>query len=237
MFPFSSRWSHLGHKRHKSISWWWVFIRRQTNDVKCLSSLWSKISSKVNNLDILYIFIFYFSAVSDNTRPAMSLDFRFSCDVNQNLKNGPGAFSPSLLSGPLRKQKVLVCDFWSIRFFVFQGSLLLNFRVRSRVFEKRIKFYLYSFIFTIFFYTEAWQVKIVPIELPEETQIWKGENELARSRQHLLSQLLLVMTAFIWQTQWMLQDNGLIDVAKNPKSWNVFDNVGRVLPETAIIDL
>ena len=196
------------------------------------------ISSKVNNLDILYIFVFYFSAVSDNTRPAMSLDFRFSCDVNQNLKNG--GFSPSLLIWPLRKQKVVDCDFWSIRFFVFQGSLPLNeFRVRSRVFEKRIKFYLYSFTFSIFFYTETWQIKIVPIELPhpEETQIWEGENELARSRQHSLSQLLLVMTAFIWQTQWMLQDNSLIDVAKNPKSWNVFDNVGRVVSETALTDL
>ena len=64
-----------------------------------------------------------------------------------------------------------------------------------------------------------------------------GENELARSHQHLLLQLLLVMAAFIWQTQWMLQYNGLIDVAKKPKSWNVFDNVGRVLSETALIDL
>ena len=64
-----------------------------------------------------------------------------------------------------------------------------------------------------------------------------GENELARSRQYLLLQLLLVMAAFIWKTKWMLQYNGLIDVAKKPKSWNVFDNVGRVLSETALIDL
>ena len=64
-----------------------------------------------------------------------------------------------------------------------------------------------------------------------------GENELARSRQHLLLQLLLVMAAFIWKTKWMLQYNGLIDVAKKPKSWNVLDNVGRVLSETALIDL
>ena len=48
---------------------------------------------------------------------------------------------------------------------------------------------------------------------------------------------MLVMAAFIWQTQWMLQYNGLIDLAKNPKSWNVFDNVGRVLSEAALIDL
>ena len=40
---------------------------------------------------------------------------------------------------------------------------------------------------------------IVPIELPypEETQTWEGENESVRSRQHLVLQLLLVITAFI----------------------------------------
>ena len=38
--------------------------------------------------------------------------------------------------------------------------------------------------------------EIVPIE-PEETQIWKGENESVRSCQHLILQLLLVITAFI----------------------------------------
>ena len=41
--------------------------------------------------------------------------------------------------------------------------------------------------------------EIVPIELPspEETQIWEGENESVRSRQHSVLQLLLVITAFI----------------------------------------
>ena len=41
--------------------------------------------------------------------------------------------------------------------------------------------------------------EIVPIKLPnpEETQIWDGKNELVRSRQHLVLQLLLVITAFI----------------------------------------
>ena len=45
------------------------------------------------------------TAVLDNTRPAMSktsLDFRFFCDVNQNLK---AAFAVNHLSGPVRKQK------------------------------------------------------------------------------------------------------------------------------------
>ena len=29
-------------------------------------------------------------------------------------------------------------------------------------------------------------------------------------------------------------DNGLTDVEETPKSWNVFDNAGRVLSETAV---
>ena len=40
----------------------------------------------------------------------------------------------ALFSGPLRKQKVMVCDLWLVDFdpfCVFLGSLLLNFRVRS----------------------------------------------------------------------------------------------------------
>ena len=60
-----------------------------------------------------------------------------------------------MYSGPLRKQKVTVCDLWLVYFdpfCVFLGSLLLKFRVRSRVFEKRSTlFYLSSkfFIFVI----------------------------------------------------------------------------------------
>ena len=43
------------------------------------------------------------------------------------------------------------------------------------------------------------QGEIVPLELPdpEETQIWKGENESVCSRQHLILQLRLAITAFI----------------------------------------
>ena len=39
----------------------------------------------------------------------------------------------------------------------------------------------------------------MPIELPfpEVTQMWEGENESVRSRQHLILQLLLVISAFI----------------------------------------
>ena len=59
-----------------------------------------------------------------------------------------------MCSGPLRKQKFMVCDMCLVDFdpfCVFLGSLLLKFRVRSRVFEKRSTFYLSSnfFIFVI----------------------------------------------------------------------------------------
>ena len=43
-----------------------------------------------------------FTAVLDNTRPALSLDIVFFCDVNRNLK------ARRLLSGPLRKQKFIL---------------------------------------------------------------------------------------------------------------------------------
>ena len=43
------------------------------------------------------------------------------------------------------------------------------------------------------------QGEIVPLELPdpEETQIWKDENESVHSHQHLILQLRLAITAFI----------------------------------------
>ena len=65
---------------------------------------------------------------------------------------------------------------------------------------------------------------------------WEGENESVRSRHHLFLLLLLVIAAFIWQAKIGWYGNGLIDVEKkfNPKSWNLFDNAGRVLSETAV---
>ena len=62
--------------------------------------------------------------------------------------------------------------------------------------------------------------EIVPIKLPnpEETQIWDGKNESVRSRQHLVLQLLLVITAFIWETRIGCYGNGLIDIEGKPKS-------------------
>ena len=126
----------------------------------------------------------------------------FFCDVNQNLK--PRRF----LSGPLRNrkilqliQKVMVCDLWLVDFdafcvSVFQGSLLLNFRVR--VFSR-----FSSQVFLPSYWNMASldsQGEIDPIELPnsEKTQIWEGKNELVRSRQHLIKHLYLT------SKDWML---------------------------------
>ena len=47
-----------------------------------------------------------------------------------------GAFSSSLLSGPLRKQKVVVCDFWSIRFLCFKVHCFWTSSEFDRVFLK-----------------------------------------------------------------------------------------------------
>ena len=55
-----------------------------------------------------------------------------------------------MCSGPLRKQKVMVCDLCLVDFdpfCVILGSLLLKFRVRSRVFEQQSTFYLSSKFF------------------------------------------------------------------------------------------
>ena len=58
------------------------------------------------------------------------------------------------------------------------------------------------------------QGEIVPTKLPnpEETQIWEGENESVRSRQHLVLPLLLVISSFIRQARIGSYGNGLIDV-------------------------
>ena len=80
------------------------------------------------------------------------------------------------------------------------------------------------------------QGEIVPTKLPnpEETQIWEGENESVRSRQHLVLPLLLVISSFIRQARIGCYGNGLIDGLIDPKFWNVFDDAGCVLSETAV---
>ena len=70
-------------------------------------------------------------------------------------------------NGPLRKQRVMVWDLWQVDFYqfsVFQGLLLLNFRVRSRVFEIAVSFTLAQFFFYLL-YTETWQVYIPKVKL------------------------------------------------------------------------
>ena len=67
-----------------------------------------------------------------------------------------------MCSGPLRKQKFMVCDMCLVDFdpfCVFLGSLLLKFRVRSRVFEKRSTFYLSSNFFYLR-YTETCKFRL-----------------------------------------------------------------------------
>ena len=56
-----------------------------------------------------------------------------------------------------------------------------------------------------------------------------GENETVRSRQHFLPYCRLYLTNIVDATVtiWLTSQ-------KNPKSWNVFDNAGRVLSETAV---
>ena len=108
-----------------------------------------------------------------------SLDFGFFFNVNQNMK------AWHLLGRPFRKQKftsmgskVIVCDLWLVGFdsfcvSVFQGSLLLNFRV-----------HMFSFFSSQVVLPADWnmasldsQAEIVSIKLPspEETHMegWK----------------------------------------------------------------
>ena len=111
-----------------------------------------------------------------------------------------------------RPQKVMICDFedWWLQSVlcvsVFQGSLLFS--------SLALKFSLSAY----------WnmasldsQNEIVPLELPnpEKPQIWEGENIC---RKDSLDPMVTV-----WLTS-----------KKIPKSWNVFDHVGRVLSETAV---
>ena len=150
-----------------------------------------------------------------------SLDFGFFFNVNQNMK------AWRLLSRPFRKQKststgskVIVCDLWLVGFdsfcvSVFQGSLLLNFRV-----------HMFSFFSSQVVLPAYWnmasldsQAEIFSIQLPSpEDHIWEGENESVHSRQNLNFQLLFVYnTTFIWQARIGCYGNSLIDVKEKPK--------------------
>ena len=66
------------------------------------------------------------------------------------------------------------------------------------------------------------QGEIVSMELPnpDEKQLWEGENESVRSRQHLSLQLLLGIATFITQARIGCHSNGLIDVKENQNAWS-----------------
>ena len=102
-------------------------------------------------------------------------------------RSGPFfTFPPLHFSEPLRKWKAMICDLWLVDFNPF--CVFLCIKVRCFVFEKHLKFYLSSKFFLTFLYWNVaslnFKPEIVPIQLPnpEETQKWKGENELIRSR-------------------------------------------------------
>ena len=84
------------------------------------------------------------------------------------------------------------------------------------------------------------QGEIVLIELPNpgETQIWEGENELVRS-----VPTHIYFCSFCSWLPLFFDNEGLdamvtvwLTSKRNPKSWNVFDDAGRVLSETAVND-
>ena len=158
----------------------------------------------------------FITAVLDNTRPAISktsLDFGIFCNVGQNL----------------------ICVWWiSIRFVCY-------FKVPG--------FWTSEFAcFTLYFLPSLYrnmaslnsQGEIVLIELPNpgETQIWEGENELVRS-----VPTHIYFCSFCSWLPLFFYNEGLDAMVKvwltskrNPKSWNVFDDAGRVLSETAVND-
>ena len=100
----------------------------------------------------------------DQGRDPFNQNFRKFRSKTQFFRFGPTW--KVLKNGPLRKQRVMVWDLWQVDFYpfsVFQGLLLLNFRVRSRVFESAVSFTLAQFCYL--FYTETWQVYIPKVKL------------------------------------------------------------------------
>ena len=128
--------------------------------------------------------------------------FRMTRDLRcQKRKNvfgflGFSATSIKLWRHLLGKKRFMVCDLWLVDFDPF--FVFLCFKVRcfwtskfGRVFLKSaVSFSLALSFFTFLHWNMASldsQGEIVSMELPnpEEKQIWEGENESVRSRQHL----------------------------------------------------
>ena len=120
------------------------------------------------------------TVVLDNTRPAMSktsLDFGLFCDVNQNLK-ARRFLADYLGNGILlhRVQNVMVCDLWLVDFDLFS------------VFSVFVRVSVFSRFCSQVFLPSYWKMTIETLNT-EEAQIWEGENEPVRSRQHLIFQV------------------------------------------------
>ena len=117
------------------------------------------------------------------------------------------AFLPSHLSGPLRKQKVMVCDLWLVDldpFCVFLGSLLLNFRVWSRVFEKQSNLnYLSSKFFLSSLY---WNMASLVCSHRASKSRRNTDMGGWKQNRYVPANILLIIAAYIiWQTWWMLR--------------------------------
>ena len=92
--------------------------------------------------------LLYITAVSNNTRPAMSKmssDLGFFCDVNQNLK------AQRFLSGPLRKQKFTSTGSkgHGLRFVCFCVSRFVAFELQSSRYVLTLQFF--------YLLTETWK--------------------------------------------------------------------------------
>ena len=69
------------------------------------------------------------------------------------------------------------------------------------------------------------QGEVVPIELPnpQETQIWKGENKSALSRQHLICSFCsLLLPLFDMQGLDAMVYNSLFDIEEKAKTLKLF---------------
>ena len=125
-----------------------------------------------------------------------------------------GAFSPSHLSGPPRKQNVLVCYWWLVCFWVhtFETSDFGCGFLKSGVsFTLAINFF-------GFIYTETWQVWIVPIELPNPKKHRYGRVKTKRylpANIYFCSFCSLLPPLFYKHSG--CYGNGLIDVVEKPK--------------------
>ena len=112
----------------------------------------------------------------DQGRDPFNQNFRKFRSKTQFFRFGPTW--KVLKNGPLWKQRVMVWDLWQVGFYpfsVFQGLLLLNFRVRSRVFESAVSFTSAQFFLSFLYWNLASlhsQGEIVLKELPnpEETE-------------------------------------------------------------------